>query len=201
MKNYFLVSFVVVIIVLLVFACNNKSKAEKYKALYEKELQNVDAYKADNSELSNKTLQYQMTIDDLLSSKDSTDKKIAEVVSELKIKEKNIEYLQYQLKQIQKKDTIVFKDTIFSKDINIDTIIGDSWYNLQLQLTYPSSIVTTPSFKSEQYTIINTKKEYNKTPSKIFFIRWFQKKHWVTEVNLEEKNPYIENKKSKFIKI
>jgi hypothetical protein len=51
------------------------------------------------------------------------------------------------------------------------------------------------------YVVINNKKEYNKKPSKIFFIRWFQKKHLVTEVNVEERNPYIKSKENKFIKI
>jgi hypothetical protein len=92
-------------------------------------------------------------------------------------------------------------DTIFVPETHLDTLLKDQWYSLRLQLDYPATIVASPSFTSEQFVVINTKKEYNNPPSKIFFIRWFQKKHQVVEVNIEEKSPYITNKKSKFIKI
>jgi hypothetical protein len=109
--------------------------------------------------------------------------------------------LQYQLSTASRTDTIQVPDTIFIPEVNIDTLVGDKWYNLRLQLNYPSTIVASPTFNSEKFVIINSKKEYNKTPSKIFFIKWFQKKHNVIEVNVEEKNPYIETKQQKFIKI
>lgn len=174
---------------------------KRYKTLYEKELQNVEAYRANNAGLQDYVRQYQMTMDDIRASKDSVDRKLAEVVDELKIKDKKIEYLQYQTKTIYKTDTIQVQDTIIADNVSLDTIIGDKWYNVKLRLKYPSTVVVSPTFKSEQYVVVNTKKEYNKTPSKIFFIRWFQKKHWVTEVDVKERSPYIINKESKFIKI
>jgi len=174
---------------------------KRYKTLYEKELQNVEAYRANNAGLQDYVRQYQMTMDDIRASKDSVDRKLAEVVDELKIKDKKIEYLQYQTKTIYKTDTIQVQDTIIADNVSLDTIIGDKWYNVKLRLKYPSTVVVSPTFKSEQYVVINTKKEYNKTPSKIFFIRWFQKKHTVVEVNVKERSPYIINKESKFIKI
>ena len=171
------------------------------KELYNKELQNVEAYRASNSGLEGEIREYKMTMDDLRSSKDSIDKKLAKMVDELKIKDKRIEYLQYQTSQASKTDTVKLSDTIFVNNLKVDTLMGDQWYRLRLQLSYPSTVVITPTFNSEKYVIINTKKEYNKTPSKIFFIRWFQKKHTVVEVNVEEKSPYIVNKENKFIKI
>ena len=174
---------------------------KRYKTLYEKELQNVEAYRANNAGLQDYVRQYQMTMDDIRASKDSVDRKLAEVVDELKIKDKKIEYLQYQTKTIYKTDTIQVQDTIIADNVSLDTIIGDKWYNVKLRLKYPSTVVVSPTFKSEQYVVVNTKKEYNKTPSKIFFIRWFQRKHWVTEVDVKERSPYIINKESKFIKI
>lgn len=174
---------------------------KRYKTLYEKELQNVEAYRADNAGLQDYVRQYQMTMDDIRASKDSVDRKLAEVVDELKIKDKKIEYLQYQTKTIYKTDTIQVQDTIIADNVSLDTIIGDKWYNVKLRLKYPSTVVVSPTFKSEQYVVVNTKKEYNKTPSKIFFIRWFQKKHWVTEVNVIERNPYINVEQQKYIKV
>lgn len=174
---------------------------KEYKKLYEKELQNVDAYRLSNSNLTENIRQYQMTIGDLRASKDSVDRKLVDLIDELKIKDKKIEYLQYQVKTVYKTDTIQIPDTIFVPKVHIDTLIGDKWYSLGLKLDYPSTIVVAPTFNSEQYVIIDAKKEYNNTPSKIFFIRWFQKKHEIVEVNVKEESPYITNKNQKFIKV
>lgn len=178
-----------------------KNNLNKYKNLYNRELQNVEAYQAANSGLKGNIRQYQMTMDDLRASRDSLDRKLVKVVKSLKIKDKKIEYLQYQTKTIHKTDTIQMSDTIFVPQAHVDTLIGDKWYSLRLRLDYPSTIVASPTFNSEQYVVIHTKREYNKKPSKLFFIRWFQKKHLVTEVNVEEKSPYITNKETRFIKI
>lgn len=178
-----------------------KDQIAKYKELYYKELQNVEAYRVNNSGLENEIRQYQMSMDDLRSSKDSLDRKIVEAVDGLKVKDKYIEYLQYQATMAHKTDTVNLKDTIFVQNVSIDTVLSDNWYRLELGLRYPSSIIVSPTFNSEKTIIVNSKKVYNKTPSKIFFIRWFQKRHNVVEVNIEEKSPYITNKSQKFIKV
>lgn len=201
MKKYLYIVFFTLAVSFIGLFCHQKSELKKYKNLYDKELQNVEAYQAANSGLGDNIRQYQMTMDDLRTSKDSLDRKLVKVVEGLKIKDKKIEYLQYQAKTIHKTDTIQMSDTIFVPEAHVDTLIGDKWYNLKLKLDYPSTIVASPTFNSEQYVVINTKREYNKKPSKLFFIRWFQKKHMIVEVNVEEKNPYIENKNSKFVKI
>ena len=201
MGKYVYTVLVGVIILIGATFIYQRKEINKYKNLYNKELQNVEAYKASNSGLEDNIIQYQMTIDDLRASKDSIDKKLTEVIDELKVKDKKVQYLQYQTKTIQKVDTIQTLDTIFVPQAHIDTTIGDKWYRLNLKLNYPSTIIASPTFNSEQYVVINTKREYNRTPSKLFFVRWFQKKHTVTEVNVEEKNPYITNKENKFIKI
>lgn len=201
MKKYLYIILFSVVLTIVGLLQYQRSEIQKYKELYNKELQNVEAYRASNSGLEGEIREYKMTMDDLRSSKDSIDKKLAKVIDELKIKDKRIEYLQYQTSQASKTDTVKLSDTIFVNNLKVDTLMGDQWYRLRLQLSYPSTVVITPTFNSEKYVIINTKKEYNKTPSKIFFIRWFQKKHTVVEVNVEEKSPYIINKENKFIKI
>ena len=140
-------------------------------------------------------------MDDLRNSNDSLDKKLVEVLNKLKIKDSKVEYVQYQTKVIHKTDTLNVRDTIFVPEAHVDTILGDKWYSLAITLDYPSLIEVSPTFNSEQYVVINTSKVYDKKPSKIFFIRWFQKKHTVVEVNVEEKSPYVTNKDNKFIKI
>lgn len=185
-------------IFIFIHQCN---ETNKYKKLYSKELQNVEAYRVDNSNLQGSVRQYQMTMNDLRISQDSLDKKLLTIIDELKLKDKQIEYLEYQSAIIHKVDTIQLSDTIFLPNVDIDTIIKDAWYKLELGLHYPAEINISPTFNSEKYIVVNSKKEYNKPKSKFFFIRWFQKKHQVIEVNIEEKSPYITNKKQKFIKI
>lgn len=102
-----------------------------------------------------------------------------------------------------KTDTICFKDTVF-KDLHtdIDTVLTDkSWYSLQLSLKYPNRISVTPSFTSEKYVMISSRKETVNPPKKFFLFRWFQKKHTVIEADVVEKNPFIQNKKNKFIEV
>ena len=126
-----------------------------------------------------------------------------ETAKQLKIKEKNIQYLQYHTATITKTDTITIKgDTIFKeKMLPIDTLIGDNWYTTKLKLEYPSTIIVSPSFNSEKEVIVSKKKEYINKPSKIFFIRWFQKKREVITVDVIENNPYIKEYQNKFIKV
>lgn len=201
MKKYlYIILFCFTVFIIGSFV-HQSSELNKYKNLYNKEIQNVEAYRFSNSGLEGEVREYQMTMDDLRASKDSIDIKLTEAIDELKIKDKKINYLQYHTSTIYKTDTIQISDTLFVPTAHVDTLIGDKWYSLKLKLDYPSTLVVTPTFSSEMYVVINNKKEYNKKPSKIFFIRWFQKKHLVTEVNIEEKNPYIKNKNNKFIKI
>lgn len=201
MKDYGYIIAVSVVLFASGLFLHQRKLIRDYKNLYNKELQNVEAYRIDNSSLKDDARQYQMTIDDLKSSNDSIDKKLVEMTEELKIKSNKIQYMQYQTKTIYKTDTLQLKDTLFLSEAHLDTLIGDKWYSLRLKLDYPSTVVASPVFNSEQYVIINTEKEYNKKPSKWFFIRWFQKKHWVTKVNVRENSPYVTSKEKKFIKI
>lgn len=45
-------------------------------------------------------------------------------------------------------------------------------------------------FRNEFTGYISEKREIVGTPSKLFFIRWFQKRHTVLECNFSNKNPY-----------
>lgn len=172
-----------------------------WREKYRREHNNVEAYQARNSDYENDIREYQMTMDELRASRDSIDRKLAGMVDELKLKDNRIQYLQYQARTIEKADTVVFRDTVFKTDLNLDTLLLDEWYSLALKLRYPSSIVAHPSFRSEQYVLVNRKREYNRKPSRVFFIRWFQKKHDVIEVVVKEKNEYITNNEQRFIKV
>ena len=201
MKKYIYPAIVAIICILslcLVSQCNNTSK---YKALYEKELQNVEAYQVANSGLEGEIRQQKMTISELNSSLDSIDRKLLSTMQQLKISSNKVKEMQYQLGQANKIDTIVIPDTILVTNANIDTTVGDYWYNIRLQLKYPSTVITEPIFHSEQYIYIISEKKYVGGKSKCFFINWFKKKYIATEVKIEEKNPYINVINQKFIKV
>lgn len=201
MGKYIYLALILILSALLVKGYKIYNDAQKYKSLYNKERQNVEAYENLNSSLNEDIKEFQLTVDELKNSKDSINRELVRQIEARKIKEKTIQSIQYTTSVASKTDTIVLTDTIFKRPVDIDTIVGDEWYNLKLGLKYPSTIVTEPTFKSEKYVIIHTKKEYNKKPSKIFFIRWFQKKHTTIVVDVEEKNPYIENQENRFVKI
>ena len=110
--------------------------------------------------------------------------------------------MQYLLSEVQKKDTVIFRDTLFREPtLKIDTLLGDRWYQMKLELRYPSTIITEPKFVSEKYVIVDYKEETINPPKKCWLLRLFQEKQKVIEVNVVEKNPYIENKKSKFTEV
>lgn len=165
-------------------------------------ISNEKAFIAENSSLKDESRAFKFTIEQLNYYNDSILQKMNEVRKELKIKDDNLKQMQYLLSEATKKDTIVFRDTLFREpSLNIDTIIGDKWYNIRLGLKYPNLIYTEPTFTSEKYIIVNKKKETVNPPKKFFLFRWFQRKHWVMEVHIKEKNPYIKETNNKFVEI
>lgn len=163
---------------------------------------NEKAFIAENSLLKNENRVFKFTVEQLNYYNDSILEKMNEVRKESGIKDKDLKQLQYLLSESQRRDSIVFRDTLFGEPVlNIDTIIGDKWYQMKLGLRYPSTIITDPKFVSEKYIMMDYKKETVNPPKKCWLLRLFQKKHTILEVNVIEKNPYIENKNSKFIEV
>lgn len=163
---------------------------------------NIKAYDLELSDAKKKNVAYQFTVDQLEYFQDSILKELNTTREELGIKDSKIKSLQYVASQFSKKDTIVLNDTIFKDPkINVDTLIGDAWYHVRVGLKYPSTIAVEPQFKSEKHVVISTKRETVNPPKKFFLFRWFQKKHTVIQVDVVEKNPYVENESSKYIEI
>lgn len=178
---------------------------DKNKALQEElslTKNNEKALILNQDSLQSKVRVYKFTVEQLSYYNDSILYKLDSIRKELKIKDKNLLALQYSKIEATRRDTIVFSDTIFKEPtLSIDTIKGDSWYNVKLKLEYPNKIEIEPTFVSERSIIISTKKETVNPPKKFFLLRWFQKKHLVTEVNIIENNPYVKNKQQKYIEI
>ena len=197
--NLFKVLFIVSLLGIGIYIWNERQDLKKEVCTLRN---NQKAFIAENLSLKDESRAFKFTIEQLNYYNDSILQKMNEVRKELKIKDDNLKQMQYLLSEATKKDTIVFRDTLFREpSLNIDTLIGDKWYNIGLGLKYPNLITTNPTFISEKYIIVNKKKETINPPKKFFLFRWFQRKHWVMEVNIKEKNPYIKETNNKFVEI
>lgn len=185
-------------LVLTIMAIEYKKLSEEYDIA----VGNEKALLQDNISLRKNIGVLQLSVDQLSYFNDSILTKLDNVRRELRIKDKDLRHLQYIQSTMVKKDSIIFKrDTIFVKDLHIDTTMYSKWYNLHLKLDYPNSVVVNPHITSEQYVVIHAAKETIKPPKKCAIARWFQKKHTVIRVDIKEENPYIKLEKSKFVKI
>ena len=201
-KKYIRIGIVILVSLLSISVYTLYTNNQKLKEEISTLMSNQKAFITENSSLKEGNRVFKFTVEQLNYYNDSILQKMNDVRKELSIKDKNLKQMQYLLSEATKKDTIVFRDTLFREpSLNIDTIIGDKWYNIKLGLKYPSYIYTEPTFTSEKYIIVNKKKETINPPKKFFLFRWFQRKHTILEVNMVEKNPYIENKNNRFIEI
>ena len=201
-KKYIRIGVIVLISLLAVSTYILYNRNQDLKDEISVSMSNQKAFIAENSSLKEENRVFKFTVEQLNYYNDSILQKMNNIRKELKIKDKNLKQLQYLLSVSTKKDTVLFTDTIFrDKSLALDTIIGDKWYNIRLGLKYPFYIYTEPTFTSEKYIIVNKKKETVNPPKKFFLFRWFQRKHWVMEVHIKEKNPYIKETNNKFVEI
>ena len=201
-KRYIRIGIVILMSLLAVSTYTLYNRNQDLKEEISVSMTNQKAFITENTSLKEENRVFKFTVEQLNYYNDSILQKMNDVRKELKIKDKNIKQLQYLLSVSTKKDTVLFTDTIFrDKSLALDTIIGDKWYNIRLGLKYPFYIYTEPTFTSEKYIIVNKKKETINPPKKFFLFRWFQRKHWVMEVHIKEKNPYIKEINNKFVEI
>lgn len=193
---YIIVVFLAIICGLLI------KKAIETERKYEAAVANIKAYDLELSKAKQKSVAYQLTISQLEYFQDSVIKELEDTRKELKIKAKNLKAMQAVSSSFTKKDTVVFRDTLFLNPyLDVDTTINDEWYSVQIGLKYPSTIAVSPCFVSKKHILVSTRKETVNPPKKFFLLRWFQKKHQVIQVDVVEKNPYVENETSKYIEI
>lgn len=204
MKKELLITCAILLALALVNLGITTNKLKKVTAQYETAMANMKAYDSELSTEKDKSTAYQLTISQLEYFQDSILRSLDETRKELNIKDKNLKALQAVQSTFKKKDTIKITqvDTLFREpSLNIDTLMGDEWYRLRLGLKYPSIIAVSPSFNSEKHIIVSNRKETVNPPRKFFLWRWLQKKHIVLNVDVKEKNPYVEEEISKYIEI
>ena len=201
-KRYIRIGIVILVSLLSISVYTLYTNNQKLKEETSTLMSNQKAFITENSSLKEENRVFKFTVEQLNYYNDSILQKMNDVRKELKIKDSNLKQVQYLSSVSTKKDTVLFTDTVFrDKSLALDTIIGDKWYNIRLGLKYPNLIYTEPTFTSEKYIIVNKKKETVNPPKKFFLFRWFQRKHWVMEVHIKEKNPYIKETNNKFVEI
>lgn len=161
----------------------------------------VKAYDQHLSGIQDQSRVYQLTIDQITSFSDSILQQLNATREELGIKDKQLLALSYQETEVSRTDTILYPDTIFVNSFQLDTIIGDKWYQNRVELSYPNSIILSPSFTLETQAIAFYKKETVNSPKRLFIARWFQRKHKVIHVSVKESNPYADKQEQKFIQV
>lgn len=179
---------------------NQRSKTEKK---WKDAVENTKAYSELFSNSENKNRAFKLTIDQLKNSNDSIFQELNEARKELKVKDSKLKSLQYVSSSFSKVDTITLKgDTVFKDpQLNIDTLLSDKWYSVKVGLKYPSTVTIEPKFLSIKYIVVSAKKETVNPPKRFFLFRWFQKKQIRVNVDVVEKNPYVQNQDNRFVEI
>ena len=195
---------ILIVIVIILASCLAAAitDCKTSRSKYMNAMETIKAYdmQLDSSKASNRA--YKMTIEQLEHSMDSTFKEFQTIRKQLDIKKKNVQSVQYISSVVHKTDTLILNDTILQPSVyHIDTVVGDNWYHMNLQMNYPSTFVISPYFKSSQYIIAHVKKETVDPPKKWWWQRLFQKKHNVLNVEVVERNPYIDVKTNKYVEV
>ena len=179
---------------------NQRSKTEKK---WKDAVENAKAYSELFSNSENKNRAFKLTINQLKNSSDSIFQELNEARKELKVKDSKLKSLQYVSSSFFKVDTITLKgDTVFKDpQLNIDTLLSDKWYSVKVGLKYPSTVTIEPKFLSIKYIVVSAKKETVNPPKRFFLFRWFQKKQVRVNVDVVEKNPYVQNQDNRFVEI
>lgn len=191
--------FLIALIALLGITFNSKKDIERK---WKDAVENSKAYSQQFSDSENKNRAFKLTIDQLKASNDSIFKELDDTRKELKIKDSKIKSLQYVSSSFSKADTINWTDTIFKDpQIAIDTMLSDEWYSIRVGLRYPSMVAVKPEFKSVKNIIVSAKKETVNPPKRFFLFRWFQRKQVVLNVDVVEKNPYVQSENNRYVEI
>ena len=205
MKARFELVLIVVVFVLRMLLAALGARLETLRGEYANVMNNYKAYdellarRLDSANARNYELK--LTKEQLEYSQDSVVRKLDEVRKELDIKTKNLERLEYIESVTVRHDSIFTTDTIFIDGVDVDTTLADVWRVVRVRLGYPNRVVVDTEFKNELSVVVSSEKQTIKPPSKIFFIRWFQKKQVMVKIDVVDANPYASVKEQRFVEI
>lgn len=190
-KNYILIALSILVLIGGIFIYSTIKSNEDLKSKWS---QSENNYKASNK----KNLAYQLTLEQMKLSSDSLDIKLNEFKKKNGLKDSKINSLMIIIDSLKKQDTIRFTDTIFVKDLKIDTIIGDKWIKKKLKLRYPNIITIDEEVYNEKNISWVNRRETIDPPKNFFLCRWFQPRHTIVEITIQDLNPYFKTKEFKY---
>ena len=160
----------------------------------------IKAISSERDSLNNSLIAYKLNVSELEMLNDSVIRDLNDLRKELKIKDKQILQMQSIKTETVIRDSIFVKDTLFRDTfIKLDTAITNKWYDIQLELEYPSIIKVEALYKSDLSVFAYSNKEILGTPKKCALGRLFQKKYKVIRVEVHDANPYSVIKENKFV--
>lgn len=171
---------------------DNELMEKNIKALMEQ----YDDLEAENYELMFTLEEYNYYSDSLL-------ERLRMTQDELKIKDRELRYVQSLNTTLVRYDTVLLseRDTLFVEGLSIDTTIGDRYISNRLMLEYPSRVELSTLVRSEKDVLITQERETVQPPKRCWLGRLFQRKHDVIKVHVKEHNPYVDKTEEVFIKI
>lgn len=150
----------------------------------------------------NEIVALQLSMDVLQHTNDSTIQNLLHQQKELNIKNKELQTMISMSSQFQVHDTLRLYDTIFKDpEFHIDTCMIDEWHSICIDMRYPNQICADATVISKKEVYVTSKKETIEPPKRFFLCRWFQRKHRVTRVIINEENPYIESQENIYINV
>ena len=192
---YTIIGAIITILIASLFISNKNLK--KDIKLYDN---NFKALCLENSKLEDEVIAYIFNVEQLSYLNDSIINDLDSIRKELAIKDKEILQMQHIKTEISTKDSIFIKDTIFRESfVRLDTLLGDEWYKINLQLEYPNKLAIQAKYISDINVFAKSSKEIIGTPKKCWLGRMFQKKHKVIRVDVVDKCPYSVIKEKKFV--
>lgn len=187
-----------IVVVLSIFSVWSYYNFEAYGKKNERLAANVKAYEHElnkcKDELGREVTTNRILQKNLAEVKASTDQDVNElqkIMHEQKIK----------LSKVSTVGTIETRiDTVFTSNTRKDSCY---YFNLgedmKAEFRIRDSLTTyKPYISNKSYLIFSSKRETINPPSKVFFIRWFQRKHTVVNATLVNSNKYIRTDKLSF---
>lgn len=194
-KIFFIVFAIVLISLILVSVLYKQSIRDL--STYDN---NFKALVLEKNELEKEAIAYKFSIEQLEYINDSILTDLNNTRVELGIKDNQIKQMQNIKTEIHTVDSVFVRDTIFRDNfVRLDTLLRDEWYYIKLQLEYPNKITINTKYKTDLDVFAYTSKEIVGVPKKCFVGRWFQKKHNIIRVEVNDKNPHSAIKEQKFI--
>jgi hypothetical protein len=137
MNKIKLILICVVTVILIALGITVAIQSKKISNLNENLSNSINNEKAlllknDNNE--NEIRSLKLSVEQLDYFNDSIIEKLNQARKELKVKDADLKELQYLQTLATKTDTVFIPDTIFVEKTNIDTTLGDKWYQMNLQL-------------------------------------------------------------------